>query len=111
MRNTDRPGLRISAIVVGLLGLGLVFLTRWNWKVAILALPWVIILLGYGIFGLFGKVLPGPDSETRDTTETPDNAGSPPQKGLKINKKTTSGFAIAFIILMWIVMQILFFTK
>jgi ABC-type uncharacterized transport system permease subunit len=111
MKQGDRPGLRISAIVVGLLGLGLVFLTGWNWKAAVVALPWVIILLGYGIFGLFGKVLPGPESQTVNKADTPDNAGTVPQTGLKKNTKIATGCAIAFIILMLILTNFIFFTK
>ena len=111
MRHIDRPGLRISAIVVGLLGLGLVFLTGWDWRVVILALPWVIILLGYGIFGLFEKVLRGPYSATRYMTEFPSFIGPPPKKGLMKNKKFTDGIAIAFIIVMWIMTQFFFWTR
>ena len=49
------PQLRISAIVVGLMGIGLEFLMEWNLMGTLVLMPWVIILLGYGFFGLFGK--------------------------------------------------------
>jgi hypothetical protein len=53
---TGKPSrlIRISAIVLGLVGIGAVFWIELPWFV----IPLSIVLLGYGVFGLFGTRRP-----------------------------------------------------
>src|SRR5437899_6593492 len=66
-RRTGKPSrlIRISAVAIGLVGMGAEF---WlEWRLPGFVLPGSLVLLGYGIFGLFaiGKPRQGETSQTK----------------------------------------------
>ena len=66
-QRTGKPSrlIRISAIVIGLLGIAFGFWLGWGTSVSCWLIPAIIILLGYGFFGLFGKGKPSPSDEAQ----------------------------------------------
>ena len=67
-QRTGKPSrlIRISAIVIGLLGIAFGFWLGWGTSVSCWLIPAIIILLGYGFFGLFGKGKPSPSHEAQE---------------------------------------------
>jgi protein-S-isoprenylcysteine O-methyltransferase Ste14 len=59
-QRTGKPSrlIRVSAIVVGLIGIAFGFWVGWPLSLAWWLIPAIIILLGYGFFGLFRKDKP-----------------------------------------------------
>jgi hypothetical protein len=90
--------IRISAIVIGLVGIGADF---WlEWRLPWFVIPLAIILLGYGVLGLFGTVRPRPTDGPQEKMGAPDNVGPVSTKGLAQNTKIIVGCGIVVAVLM-----------
>jgi len=96
---TGKPSrlIRISAIVVGLLGIvfeiwhGIDICLSW------FLIPGIIILMGYGIFGLFATGSRRPPDMSQEVMGAPENVGPIPRKGLARKTKIIIGFGTAII--------------
>jgi hypothetical protein len=104
---TGKPShlIRISALVIGLVGIGSEFWTRWQMPVFVL--PLSLILMGYAVFGWFGTFKPSQTYNLENKIEAPDSVISAPGKKPTKNKKILIGCG-SFLMLLIVVITFVF---